>query len=745
LDQIAPHIAWINPGELERSWHPAFYAPEYLALDRQLAGASSRYATLGTLVQIESPARQADAPDPGRPWIVRLRRQGLEIEERGEASPTGPLVTLPHEAIVVASHFSTSAPATYWDETLFPGGGLTSLGTIVLRPRDAESIAWLAYEISSDLAQLQIRRSVVGYVLPRLEARALLEIKVRVPTAEEKGRLSEVVRERLRNKAAIEKAQTLLQSAKREFRPFVLTAATFEERLEQFESYFLEQGIADAQAGFFVEASTIDPSSDLFVVRPLRGHGDELPDRGRTRLRLQDDRQVNRAWRRWYWESNPMQKFGLFNVLGWSDALPAHLLSRMTARAVPAPVAELSGAFLPGFDFFNQAIELHRKEVLDEEDAKQGLASGWLALQQGRSGASETWALAVTHAEDQIALGEDRFADHLFAWLRSIFRPALALKVFRDSEVAGVYVLFGPDQVEDPNGARTLLAGYCERLSDVLSQPTEIIHDAARRESLRRLSWVMHQLNGPIGRATNAVEDLEAFVKRFPEVATRLVPDEERAKARAAMRGEDLEHFAFATRLSELAKAIADIRCLTYQIRRLKRAQGDLSKQKCDLAELLRSRASECSQQVHGLRLETSRCDQPVMVLGNAEVLGEAFTEVLNNACRELQEQEVQQPTIALRVWSADGFARAAIRDNALPIGKQLIANPFDEDASTYAQKGRGSGLGLAIVRETFRTHGGSCQLFENRLEDGARDVGVTFDASLPLFAAGAPVEESDA
>ena len=70
----------------------------------------------------------------------------------------------------------------------------------------------------------------------------------------------------------------------------------------------------------------------LFVVRLLRGQRDESPTQGHTRFRLQDDRQVNREWRRWYWDSNPSQIFGLFNVLGWSDALPARLLSRMIAR-----------------------------------------------------------------------------------------------------------------------------------------------------------------------------------------------------------------------------------------------------------------------------------------------------------------------------------------------------------------------------------------------------------------------------
>src|SRR5215471_256524 len=131
-------MAWIDPGELERSWHPAFYAPEYLELDRRLADAPSRYATLGSLVEIETPARSAGAPEGGQ-WIVRLRRQGLEVEERGDTPPAGPMVVLPREAIVVARHFGTNAPSTYWDEALFPGGGLTSVGMIVLCPRNAEA------------------------------------------------------------------------------------------------------------------------------------------------------------------------------------------------------------------------------------------------------------------------------------------------------------------------------------------------------------------------------------------------------------------------------------------------------------------------------------------------------------------------------------------------------------------------------------------------------------------------------
>ncbi len=738
MDDLASHTTWIRPGELDRSWHPAFYAPEYRELDRRLADAPHQLATLGSLVHLARPARQHEPSGPNGRWLVRLRRGDLEVEELDENHATGPLIVLPPEAIVIASHFVTTLPLTHWDESLFPGGGVTQPGMIVLRPHGDESIGWLAYELASDLVQLQLRRSAVGFEMPRIDVSSLLDVRVRVPIAEERRRLSEVVRERHRNKAAFERAHALLVSAKRGVKPFVLTAATFEERLRQFESYLWDQRLVDAQSGFFVEASTADRSSDLFVVRPLQGMRDESLTHPGARVQPQDDRHVNVDWRNWYWNPSSTEKFTLFNVLGASSALPAHLLARMTARITSAAAAELRTQILPGFDFFRQAIEVHRDDDSDESSVKQGLASSWLALQRSRLGSENTIhpeigsdGFTTTQAED--------FADRLFAWLRLVFRPAVALKVHRQGEVAGAYVLFGADQIDDPEGARAVLSGYGERLGDILSQPSEIVDEAARRESLRRLSWVMHQLNGPIGRAMSAAEDLKDFLESAPDVAGRLVPSEEKAQARAAMRDEDVQHFTFATRLRELAKAIEDIRGLSYQIRRLRRVQGDLPTQKCDVANLLRTRAAECVDQVHGLRVDAENA--PVFVLGNSEILNEAFSEVLNNACRELKAQAVLQPLITIRAWAEDSVVRITISDNAFPVDSHLISNPFDEDASTYARQGRGSGLGLTIVRETFRTHGGSCQLLENRGGDGARAAGVTFDASLPLFTSDASEE----
>ena len=143
MDQTGPTTTWIDPRELERSWHPAFYTPEYRELDCRLADTSRQLVPLGVLVELEKSARLGEQPASGGRWVMRLRRGGLEIEEVGDGHSPGPLVRLPHEAIVIATQFSEAVPLTHWDESLFPGGGLAPLGMVVLRPRGNESVGWL--------------------------------------------------------------------------------------------------------------------------------------------------------------------------------------------------------------------------------------------------------------------------------------------------------------------------------------------------------------------------------------------------------------------------------------------------------------------------------------------------------------------------------------------------------------------------------------------------------------------------
>ena len=115
------------------------------------------------------------------------------------------------------------------------------------------------------------------------------------------------------------------------------------------------------------------------------------------------------------------------------------------------------------------------------------------------------------------------------------------------------------------------------------------------------------------------------------------------------------------------------------------------------------------------------------------EIIRNAIEEVISNSVRELTFRNVESPIIHIAANTHGGEFWLSITDNGLPVDVQLIANPFEEGATTYERVGLGTGLGLAIVRESFQSHGGDCTLQPNFDEHGDRFPGTSFHGHLPL------------
>lgn len=98
----------------------------------------------------------------------------------------------------------------------------------------------------------------------------------------------------------------------------------------------------------------------------------------------------------------------------------------------------------------------------------------------------------------------------------------------------------------------------------------------------------------------------------------------------------------------------------------------------------------------------------PAVVLGDAEQLALAFSNVLTNACQHAP----QGSALALAVHTGGGLAHWRLRDHgpgvpayALPqLGHKFFSTPNPVDGR------KGSGLGLAIVRQVLALHGGHWQ-----------------------------------
>ena len=154
----------------------------------------------------------------------------------------------------------------------------------------------------------------------------------------------------------------------------------------------------------------------------------------------------------------------------------------------------------------------------------------------------------------------------------------------------------------------------------------------------------------------------------------------------------------------------------------------------CDLADLIgtAARTLRPEQGEGGVRIEISGTDEPVMVRGIRDRLGQVVHNLVDNAV------SFSPPggTVSIRLESGAGMARLIVEDEGpgLPEGKEEeIFSRFYSLRPEGEAFGRHSGLGLSIARQITDIHGGSLRA-ENILNDDGTIRGARFIVSLPLL-----------
>lgn len=706
VDELA-HASWIGLDQIDHAtWLPASYAPVYRRLAAELEADADHVSELGELLGIAS---LNSSSETAAPWVVRLSG----IHPASVSARARRLAVLPSQCLVVGLT-PGGIRAVYWNADVFNGPAATDPSFAwVLAPTGDESIAWLREELEQPYVELQAQRLQVGTIVPRISLGDLLGLRIRVPSEQSRRARSRKVEQDLRRVR-----NELVHGSKSRamvLRPFYLTATSYKERQEQLEQQLLEQDVIPPEDAFFVQPATRDPEAELFVVRTLTSGGQELPANPQTGLRPEEDSRASRDWLDWYWNDDASWK--VFNSLGTGVGLPSYLIERTIARTVRPPPTVARRARIPTFSSVEATIEVHREQLLDADAAERDLLALWRSLN------------ADAEAE------EDHDAEKwwpVLRWLRRLYRPAVAVRAYREGEVAGAYLLYGPDQWVDPEGERFQLERLGETLATIVQQPADVADDVVRRESLRRLSELMHQLSGPIATIDREIDSIRGFLASNAGVGAALAPTAEGAKRHAAVTSRPLDEFTVGNRLERLAGAVQSIKHLRYQVRKFRNAQGDLRLAMFAARELLERMRNQAVDHVPGLAVDIN-CSEGLQIWGDLEVLWPALDQVILNACRELKERQVQLPRIMLTVLERDGAVEIVVRDNGLPVEVELLRDPFEEGASTYARMSKGSGLGLAIVKEAIRRHGGSTPTLEpNRDETGGRVPGVTFTAVLP-------------
>jgi len=113
-------------------------------------------------------------------------------------------------------------------------------------------------------------------------------------------------------------------------------------------------------------------------------------------------------------------------------------------------------------------------------------------------------------------------------------------------------------------------------------------------------------------------------------------------------------------------------------------------------------------------------------VKGNAGKLQQVFLNLFLNA-RDAMEAG---GTLAIHVWSEDGFARIDVADSGQGIQPENLARIYDPFFTTKAAR-KGTGLGLSVTYGIVREHGGTIEV-ESRWGAGSR-----FRVELPLMSRG--------
>jgi two-component system sensor histidine kinase CpxA len=217
--------------------------------------------------------------------------------------------------------------------------------------------------------------------------------------------------------------------------------------------------------------------------------------------------------------------------------------------------------------------------------------------------------------------------------------------------------------------------GELSRAFDKMAERIEVLLSAERR----LLQDVSHELRSPLARLGFAVELARE--------------DDERELALARVRKE-------ADRMTSLVG----------ELLQLTRIEGDPSTgalQDVSLNQILMTIASDCEVEAaaRGCRLMV-RCDQPIVVPGQPELLHRAVENTVRNAIRHTEEETAVEICLALE----RDVATIAVRDRGPGVPEPFLADifkPFFRVEDDRSRASGGVGLGLAIARRAVEVHHG--------------------------------------
>lgn len=251
------------------------------------------------------------------------------------------------------------------------------------------------------------------------------------------------------------------------------------------------------------------------------------------------------------------------------------------------------------------------------------------------------------------------------------------------------------------------------------------------RQVPEEISPLVGSLNEMLGRLAQTIDMQKRFIADAAhQMKTPLAGM--RMQSELALRQVDPDEIHRS--LEQLAKSSESATRLVNQLLALARAENQphagLAFEEIELGALARGVVQDWVQAsfTHDIDLGYEPHDEPVNIAGNAMMLRELLSNLIDNALRYTPAGG----SVTVRVRRDGEHALLEVEDTGPGIAPSERAHVFERFYRILGSSASGSGLGLAIVREIAQQHGAEVDIFNNPRSHSKKYPGSLFRLTFP-------------
>ncbi|MET0981439.1 MAG: ATP-binding protein, partial [Telluria sp.] len=275
------------------------------------------------------------------------------------------------------------------------------------------------------------------------------------------------------------------------------------------------------------------------------------------------------------------------------------------------------------------------------------------------------------------------------------------------------------------------LSPLAELQERIRARPSDDLSPIDSRQVPEEISPLVGSLNDMLGRLAQTIEMQKRFIADAAhQMKTPLAGM--RMQSELALRQLDPDEIHRS--LEQLAKSSESATRLVNQLLALARAENQphagLAFEEIELGTLARDTVQDWVQAsfTHDIDLGYEAHDEPVVIAGNALMLRELLSNLIDNALRYTPAGG----SVTVRVRRDGEHALLEVEDTGPGIAPQERAHVFERFYRILGSNATGSGLGLAIVREIAGQHGAEVDIFNNPRSHLAKYPGSLFRLTFP-------------